>query len=375
MIPTRIQVRDSRRLLIITYWINDFLRGNFTSRFVFFGVQSLLHSDLVSLFVLCWSGDFCNWILSTRLLEKQEDCQPRMHELYRAVREHVPPFFFFWKLDSRKRHILHSLDRTQLIHTCILLSFSQSLVIHDSRAEVQRFMIPKFLKQRFMILTCFVTMIHDSVSTLDRKTSLFWLYNLKTSLWKPSIGQWVTFYAAPDTAYVNHFFPRKFIAFDEGERLLFVYRTWCSNRSVCHTITLFGRHLGPAWHVLPRCHVFSFSRPGTGIYFVTLVGRWNVGDFLFTTGLFIVSQFSIKFFLYRKFFIPIIGFVDVMITMCSAHCICFYEFKQDQLRSTRFNSITNYWTSFRFYKIFTALYLLVFVTIFEKYTRSWTVKR
>ena len=29
-------------------------------------------------------------------------------------------------------------------------------------APVQRFMIPKFLKQRFMILTCFVTMVHDS---------------------------------------------------------------------------------------------------------------------------------------------------------------------------------------------------------------------
>ena len=36
-----------------------------------------------------------------------------------------------------------------------------------SRAEVQRFMIPKLLKQRFMILTCFVTMIHDSASTPD----------------------------------------------------------------------------------------------------------------------------------------------------------------------------------------------------------------
>ena len=68
----------------------------------------------------------------------------------------------FGKLDSRKRHILHSLDRTQLIYTCILLSFSLSLVIHDSRAEVQRSMIPKFLKQRFKILTCFVSMIHDS---------------------------------------------------------------------------------------------------------------------------------------------------------------------------------------------------------------------
>ena len=39
----------------------------------------------------------------------------------------------FGKLDSLKRHILHSLDLTQLIYTCILLSFSQSLVIHDSQ--------------------------------------------------------------------------------------------------------------------------------------------------------------------------------------------------------------------------------------------------
>ena len=35
----------------------------------------------------------------------------------------------------------------------------------------------------------------------------------------------------------------------------------------------FGRHLGPAWHILPRSHVFSFSRAGAGIYFVTLVRR------------------------------------------------------------------------------------------------------
>ena len=61
------------------------------------------------------------------------------------------------------------------------------------------------------------------------------------------------------------------IAFDEGERLLFVYRTRGSNRSVCHAISRFGRHLGPAWHTLPRSHVFSFFRPGAGIYFVTLV--------------------------------------------------------------------------------------------------------
>ena len=54
------------------------------------------------------------------------------------------PGKIFQNLDPRKRHIPHSLDRTQLIHTCILLSFSQSLVIHDSRTEVRRFMIPKF---------------------------------------------------------------------------------------------------------------------------------------------------------------------------------------------------------------------------------------
>ena len=128
MIPTRIQIHDSRRLLI-TYWLN------WCSNFCF--IQTWYHHSF------CLGMEFfCNWTLSTRLLEKQADCQPRMHELYRGG----------WKLDSRKRHILHSLDRTQLIHTCILLSFSQSLVIHDSRAEVQR----------FVILWCFVTMIHDS---------------------------------------------------------------------------------------------------------------------------------------------------------------------------------------------------------------------
>ena len=42
------------------------------------------------------------------------------------------------KLNSLKRHIVHSLNRTQIIYTCTLLSFSQSLVIHDSRTEVQR---------------------------------------------------------------------------------------------------------------------------------------------------------------------------------------------------------------------------------------------
>ena len=72
------------------------------------------------------------------------------------------PLKMFGKLDSQKRHIPLYLDRTQLIYTCILFSFSLSLVIHDYRAGVQRFMIPRFLKQIFKILTWFVNMIHDS---------------------------------------------------------------------------------------------------------------------------------------------------------------------------------------------------------------------
>ena len=68
-------------------------------------------------------------------------------------------------------------------------------------------------------------------------------------------------------------FGEMIFALDEGERLLFVYRTLSSNRSVCLAISRFGRHLGPAWHTLPRSHVFSFSRRGAGIYFVTLVHR------------------------------------------------------------------------------------------------------
>ena len=48
-----------------------------------------------------------------------------------------------WKLDSRKRDILHSLDRTQLIHTSILLSvqFSVSLFIIPVRCFQSHFKV------------------------------------------------------------------------------------------------------------------------------------------------------------------------------------------------------------------------------------------
>ena len=132
-------------------------------RIVSSAFKLLLHPDSVSSFVWSRYGVlFWNWTLSTRLLEKQADYQPRL--IYIGGSGGMLPGKKFGEFDSLKRHILHSLDRTQLIYKCIL---SQSLVIHDSQAEVQRFMILKFLTQRFMILTCFASMIiiHDSTST------------------------------------------------------------------------------------------------------------------------------------------------------------------------------------------------------------------
>ena len=54
------------------------------------------------------------------------------------------------------------------------------------------------------------------------------------------------------------------------------------------------------------------------------------------------------------------GYVDVMLTMRSAHCICFYGFKQDQLRLTIFNSITNY-----IFWLLKAVYSVVFAFVWH----------
>ena len=93
MIVTRIQIRDSRRLLIITFWLNDFLRGNLVSFCILWCSNFRFNQTLYHHSFCLGMEFFCNWTLSTRLLEKQ-DCQPRMHELYRGVREHVSPEIF-----------------------------------------------------------------------------------------------------------------------------------------------------------------------------------------------------------------------------------------------------------------------------------------
>ena len=87
MIPSRIflQIHDSRRLLI-TYWFNDFLRGQLGHVLYFWCSNLCFIQTQVSSFVLSWHGVFCDWTLSTRLSEKQADCQPRMQELYRGER-------------------------------------------------------------------------------------------------------------------------------------------------------------------------------------------------------------------------------------------------------------------------------------------------
>ena len=92
-------------------------------------------------------------------------------------------------------------------------------------------------------------------------------------------------------------------AFDEGERLLFVYLTRSSNRSVCHAISRFGRHLGPAWHTLPRSHVFSFFSPGNWYLFCdtgSQMKRWRFSvyhRFVYSFS----RSFQLSFFIIGKF--------------------------------------------------------------------------
>ena len=82
-------------------------------------------------------------------------------ELYREVRGHAPSGKFS-KIDLSETPYPAFLGSNATNLYVYLLSFCLSFIIHDSRTEVQRFMIPKVLKQRFKILSYFVSMIHDS---------------------------------------------------------------------------------------------------------------------------------------------------------------------------------------------------------------------
>ena len=73
-------------------------------------------------------------------------------------------------------------------------------------------------------------------------------------------------------------------------------------------------------------------------------------------------SFQLSFSYIGNFYFKIIGYVDIMLTMRSAHCICFYGFKQDQLRSTIFNSITNY-----IFSLLKAIYSVVFAFVCHQF--------
>ena len=170
MIPTKIffQIHDSRRLLI-TYWLNNFLSGNVVSFYSFFGFQTSVFIQTRYNQSLCPGMEF---FLEPKLSNRVtgETSGPNARIIWGGPGACSPgKIFENWTLGNAT--VLHSLDRTQLTHTYILLSFSNSLVIHDFRAEVQRFMIPKFLKQRFMILTFFVT---DSWFMIPLPHSIFY---------------------------------------------------------------------------------------------------------------------------------------------------------------------------------------------------------
>ena len=132
MIPTRIffQIHDLRRLLMI-YSLNEFLRGHFVSFCIFFlSVQASIfiqnYIDFSTTVSLSHHHSFCYWTLSTSFTVETSG----LSALNARKTGGMLP---------RKKENCNSLDRTQLIHTSILLHFSQRLVIHDSRAEVQRF--------------------------------------------------------------------------------------------------------------------------------------------------------------------------------------------------------------------------------------------
>ena len=55
-----------------------------------------------------------------------------------------------------------------------------------------------------------------------------------------------------------------------------------------------------------------------------------------------------------------------MLTMCSAYFICFYEFKQDQLRSTTYNYITNY-----IFSLLKAIYSVVFAFVCHHFLKIY----
>ena len=81
---------------LLTYWFSQWQLSLLC--IVSPAFKLLLHMDSVLSFVWSRCGlFFCNWTLSTRLLKKQADYEPRLLELYRGVGGHAPREKF-WKI-------------------------------------------------------------------------------------------------------------------------------------------------------------------------------------------------------------------------------------------------------------------------------------
>ena len=140
MIPTRIflEIHDSRKLLMTRFnkWISQrllclVLRCFFWySNFCFHPelYRFLDHCFSVSSFVLSRYRVFCYWTLSTSVTGESSGLSASNARIIimAGSRGMLPRKKKHWNLDLRKRHILQSLDRTQLIHTYFVALFSET---------------------------------------------------------------------------------------------------------------------------------------------------------------------------------------------------------------------------------------------------------
>ena len=145
----------------------------------------------------------------------------------------------------------------------------------------------------------------------------------------------------------------KLLRFDEGKRILF--ESFCvlqryKKQQPFYTVWT-SSWTGLAYFTSISC--FQFVSPGSQYLFCDTRSFTDV--YYFTT-LLLCQSFAYSFS--RSFQSKIIGYVDIILTMRSARCICFYRFKQDQLRSTIFSSITNY-----IFSLLKAIYSVVFAFV------------
>ena len=166
---TFFQIQDSGRLLN-TYWLNYFLSGNlvsFCTCIVPLPFKLLLHTDSVSSFVL---SRYCFFFVTGMNIKHQAEedtgkaswlSAPNVPITDRGFWEHAPPRKFLKiGLSETPCPAFHRSNATNLYVYFVELSFESRYSWLPSRStKIHHSLV---FKRRFMILTCFITMIHDS---------------------------------------------------------------------------------------------------------------------------------------------------------------------------------------------------------------------